>query len=67
MESHASVIDLQIAACQFLIVLSRMHENYRNLIVEAKGLAAAAEARRIHKDNARVVCVSRNAVKAINA
>lgn len=62
MENHASVIDLQIAACQFLIVPSPRHEDCRNLIIEAKGLGAAVEAGRIHKNNGRVVCVARNAV-----
>jgi hypothetical protein len=67
MANHLGVADLQIAACQFLIILARRSDVYRNEIIQAKGLVAAGEARRIHKDNARVVCVARNAISAIIA
>jgi hypothetical protein len=66
MANHLTVADLQIAACQFLIILAKRSEHYRDEIIQAKGLVAAGEARRLHKDNARVVCVARNAIRAIN-
>jgi hypothetical protein len=39
---------------------------YRNAIIEAKGLVAIVEARRIHKDDAKVVEQARNAARAID-
>jgi hypothetical protein len=55
MENHPDDAVLQMHACQFLSIIAKHHKDYRNRIIDAKGLTAVAEARRVHKDKANLV------------
>jgi hypothetical protein len=62
MENHPNNANLQKHGCQFLYCLAKSHEDYRNSIVQSKGLTAVTEARRIHQDNTEVVSKALTAI-----
>jgi hypothetical protein len=71
MERHVSHAMLQVYACQFLGTLADASgdnddDDYRNQIMDARGLTAVVEARRFHKNDARVVAEARYAARVID-
>jgi hypothetical protein len=65
MNNHPAHAVLQFYACCFLCRLSIANKDYRNRIIDAKGLVPIVEAQRIHKADATVVQAARRAYDAI--
>jgi hypothetical protein len=65
MDKHPNEARIQFSACFFLIRLSKAHEDYRNLVLDADGLVPILRALRIHKDKANVKYQARKAIAAI--
>jgi hypothetical protein len=66
MENCPHDADLQVYGCKFLIALAQISQDYCcGRIIDAKGLVAVVEAKRIHPEDERVLSEVRRAVQAI--
>jgi hypothetical protein len=67
MNNHPDDADLHLYACEFLRRLAKAHEDYRGLMLQAKGLGPIGNALWVHKNNAPVKLAARKAFKVISA
>jgi intracellular sulfur oxidation DsrE/DsrF family protein len=66
MENHPTFAEVQTQGCSLLASIAMCNNGeYRNRIIQAKGLVAVVEAKRNHQDNDHVLNSVRDAVKAI--
>lgn len=67
MGNHSDHVELQKEGCMFLTIVARSNDDYRNMILDAKGLVPIVEALRIHKHNKQIAAEAWKALNAITS